>query len=207
MKGEIFIFPVTNGTIKLSGGYQDVRPSTWSGTDRGEEQDNLPGGPVGSSSISQQDSSWYDCEANDDSRSMTEDFIYCHHVEHRVNLYVPREESFLIPLKYIAVTRNTDTTLGVICEKILKIIGTSLEIENCQTRGLISKYSPYWVKKNKGWTNMVRVRLTRKQTTSRPDYGQKCGKFVRRIKMSRNKSGPSRNQSSMMPETYVVFTW
>ena len=33
-------------------------------------------------------------------------FIYRHHVEPRVKLYSPREESFPIPLKYIDVSRN-----------------------------------------------------------------------------------------------------
>ena len=38
-------------------------------------------------------------------------------MEPRVKLYVPREASFLIPLKYIDVTRTTDTTLDVMSEK------------------------------------------------------------------------------------------
>ena len=35
----------------------------------------------------------------------------------RVKLYVPREESFPIPLKYIDDTRTTDTSLDVMLEK------------------------------------------------------------------------------------------
>ena len=35
----------------------------------------------------------------------------------KVKLYSPREESFLIPLKYIDVAMTTDTTLGVVSEK------------------------------------------------------------------------------------------
>ena len=38
------------------------------------------------------------------------EFIYRHHVEPRVKLYMPREESFPIPLEYIDVTRTTYTT-------------------------------------------------------------------------------------------------
>ena len=38
-------------------------------------------------------------------------------MEPGVKLYVPREESFLIPLKYIDVTINTDTSLDVLLEK------------------------------------------------------------------------------------------
>ena len=45
--------------------------------------------------------------------SMSGIFIYRHHVEPRVKLYSPREESFPIPLKYIDVTRTTHTNLDV----------------------------------------------------------------------------------------------
>ena len=45
----------------------------------------------------------------------TGDFIY--RVEHRVKLYMPKEESFPILLKYIDVTRNTHTSSDVLLEK------------------------------------------------------------------------------------------
>ena len=54
---------------------------------------------------------------NNDFGSITGDFIYRHHVEPRVKLYMPRDESFPIPLKYIDVTRTTHTSLGVLLEK------------------------------------------------------------------------------------------
>ena len=47
---------------------------------------------------------------------MSGSFIY-RHVEPRVKLYSPREESFPIPLKYIDVTRTTHTNLDVKQEK------------------------------------------------------------------------------------------
>ena len=43
-------------------------------------------------------------EAMNDFWSMSGSFIYRHHVEPRVKLYSPREESFPIPLKYIDVS-------------------------------------------------------------------------------------------------------
>ena len=49
--------------------------------------------------------------------SIQGDFIYRHHIVPRVQLYVPRGESFPIPLKYIDVTRTTHTDLGVAQEK------------------------------------------------------------------------------------------
>ena len=48
---------------------------------------------------------------------MSGSFIYRHHVEPRVALYSPREESFPIPLKYIDVTKTTHTNLDVKQEK------------------------------------------------------------------------------------------
>ena len=43
--------------------------------------------------------------------------MYRHHVEPRVKLYSPREESFPIPLKYIGVSRAIHTNLDVKQEK------------------------------------------------------------------------------------------
>ena len=104
---------------KLSGGDQDLRTSTliWDTPDRGEEQDNLWVESDGSSSTPLRDSSWYGGEAREDLWSISGDIIYLHHVQPRVKLYVPREESFPIPLKYIDVTRTTHTNLDVKQEK------------------------------------------------------------------------------------------
>ena len=117
MKGGNLIFPVTDGTVKTPGGDRRLTTSTfiWENPDR--EQDNLRGDADGSSSISRQDSSWYDGEERSDFLSISRDFIYRLHVEHRVKLYVPTEESFPVPLKYFHVTRATDTTLDVMSEK------------------------------------------------------------------------------------------
>ena len=57
-------------------------------------------------------------EAINDFRSMSGNFMYRHHhVEPRVKLYSPREESFPIPLKYIDVSRTTHTNVDVKQEK------------------------------------------------------------------------------------------
>ena len=56
-------------------------------------------------------------EAMNDFWSMSGSFIYRRHVEPRVKLYSPREESFPFPLKYIDVTRTTHTNLDVKQEK------------------------------------------------------------------------------------------
>ena len=44
---------------------------------------------------------------------MSGSFIYRHHVEPRVKLYSPREESFPIPLEYIGVSRAACANLDV----------------------------------------------------------------------------------------------
>ena len=51
-------------------------------------------------------------EAINDFWSMSGNFIYRHHVEPRVKLYSPREESFPIPLKYIDVFQNYADEFG-----------------------------------------------------------------------------------------------
>ena len=56
-------------------------------------------------------------EALNDFWSMSGNFIYHHHVEPRVKLYSPREESFPIPLKYIDASRTTRTNLDVMQER------------------------------------------------------------------------------------------
>ena len=59
MSGEKFVFPIADGTEKLSGGDQVLRRSTLIGNrpDRGEEQGNLRGESDGSSSTPLRDSS------------------------------------------------------------------------------------------------------------------------------------------------------
>ena len=56
-------------------------------------------------------------EAINDIWSMSGSFIYRHHVEPRVKLYSPREESFPIPLKYIDLSRTTHTNLDFMLER------------------------------------------------------------------------------------------
>ena len=49
--------------------------------------------------------------------SISGDLIYRHHVEPPVKRYVPREDSFPVPLKYIDVSRTTRTNLDVMQER------------------------------------------------------------------------------------------
>ena len=102
-----FIFPVADGRIKLLGGDQDLRTST-SIRDRpirGESHIDFLG-ESGRSLPPPHDSFPDAGEAINDFWSMSGNYTYRHHVEPRVKLYSPREESFPVPLKYIDVSRN-----------------------------------------------------------------------------------------------------
>ena len=101
-------------------------------------------------------------EAINDFWSMSGNFICRHHVEPRVKLHSPREESFPIPLKYIDVTRTTHTNLDVKQEK---------RIDDYWNIDGSRDLSDPWT----GFTQFTLLegkppRLTRKQLTSRPDH-------------------------------------
>ena len=109
-------------------------------------------------------------EAIHDFWSMSGSFIFRHHVEPRVKLYSPREESFPIPLKYIDVARTTHTNLDVKQEKRIDDywnIDGSRDLSDPWTG--FTQFTLLEEKAPDGymWSG---VRLTRKQLTSRPDH-------------------------------------
>ena len=132
---------------------------------QGEGHIDFVGEPEGS--LPQPHNSFPDAgEAMNDFWSMSGKFIHRHHVEPRVKLYSPREESFPIPLKYI----DTHTNLDV---KQEKRIDDYWNIDGSQN------LSDPWT----GFTQFTLLdekapdgflwfgeRLTRKQLTSRPDH-------------------------------------
>ena len=92
-----FIFPVADGRIKFVGGDQELRTSTLVRDHpiRGEGQRDFLGESEGT--LPPPHDSFPDAgEAISDFWSMSGNFIYRHHVEPRVKLYSPREESFPI---------------------------------------------------------------------------------------------------------------
>ena len=128
MKGDNFIFPVADWAVKTPGGYRRLKPSTLirDRPGRGEEQEVFRGesNELSSPTPLQDDSTRDDAEAKNDFWYITGDFIYRHHVEPRVKLYMPKEETFPFPMKCIDVTRTTHTSLDVLLENRLMITGT-----------------------------------------------------------------------------------
>ena len=168
-----FIFPVADGTVKIFGREQRLRTSTLTQErpERGEEQEVFRGKSDEwyTPSHLEEDSTRDDEEAKNDVWTITGEIIHRHHVVPRVKLYVPKEESFPIPLKYFDVTRTTHTSLDVLFEKQ---IGDHWDVDREKelsdawtgfTRFVLLKERP-----PEGYT-WSGERLTRKQTTSRSD--------------------------------------
>ena len=111
-----------------------------------------------------------DVEVREDFWSIQGDFTYRHHIEPRFQLYVPEEESFPIPLKYIDVIRSTHTDLDVAEEKRIddnRNVDGSRNLSDSRTGftrfALLNEIHP------RGFLSS-RERLTQIQTTPRPDH-------------------------------------
>ena len=99
-KKKDFVFPIADGRTKTLGGDQDLRTSTLirQRNIQGDGHVDFLGESEGS--LPQSQDSFPDVgEAINDFWSMSGHFTYRHHVEPRVKLYSPREESFPVPLK------------------------------------------------------------------------------------------------------------
>ena len=102
-KGE-FIFPI-DGRSKTLGGDQDLRTSTLVRHRPFQGKSNIDFLGESEGSLPQPQDSFPDAgEDVHDFWSMSGNFIYRHHVEPRVKLYLSREESCPIPMKYIDVS-------------------------------------------------------------------------------------------------------
>ena len=168
-----FIFLVADGTIQIFGRGQRLRTSTLTRDrpERGEEQEILQGksDELHSPTQLQHDSTRDVEEAKSDFWTITGEFIYRHHVEPRVKLYMLKEETFPIPMKYIDVTRTTKTSMDVLLEKHLEDywnVDGEKELSDAWidfTRFILLNERP-----PDGYT-WSGVRLTRKQISFRPD--------------------------------------
>ena len=75
--------------------------------------------------------------------SIQGDFIYRHHNETRVQLHVPKEETFPSPPKYIDVTRSIYTDLDAMQEKRVDDHWNVDSTEACQIREKVPRSSLY----------------------------------------------------------------
>ena len=141
------MFPAADGRIKLPGGDQKLRTSTLirERPIRGESNVDFLGESEGSLPPPQ-DSLPDAGEAINDFWAMSGSFIYGHHVEPRVQLFSPREESFPIPLNYIDVSRTTHTNLMLSKSAASMIIAISLGQEICLIIGQVLLSYFYWKK-------------------------------------------------------------
>ena len=134
---------------------------------QGESREDFLGESEGSPPPPPQDSLPDAGEARNGFWSMSGNFIYRHHVEPRVKLYSPREESFPIPLKYIDVSKTTHTNLDVKQEKRIDDywnIDGSRDLSDPWT--VFTQFTLSEEKPPEGFLWSGR-RLTRKQLTSR----------------------------------------
>ena len=168
-----FIFPVADGRIESGGRYHELITSTLIRVQpiRGEEgQRDFLGESEGSPPPLPQDSYPNAGEATNDFWSMSGNFKNRHHVEPRVKLYSPREESFSIPLKYIDVSRTTNTNLDVMQESRTDDywnIEWPRDLSDSWTG--FTQFTSLEEKPPDGYVWSGR-RLTRRHLTSRPDH-------------------------------------
>ena len=127
---------LADGTTKLSGRDNEFREPT-PRRKQTEKSEVFCEKLQGESGVSQFTETTDDAEARADFWSIQGDFIYRHDNEPRVQLYVPKEETFPDPLKYIDVTRSAHTDLE------LTITGMSIRKEVFQIRGKVSRSSLY----------------------------------------------------------------
>ena len=164
-------FSVADGRIKLHGGDQELRTSTLirHRPIQGDSHIDFLGESEGS--LPQPYDSLPDAgEAINNFWSMSGNFIYRHHVEPRVKLYSPREESFPFPLKYIDVTGTTHTNLDVKQEKRIDDywnIDGSRDLSDSWTG--FTQFTLLEEEPPDGFL-WSRWRLTKRQVTFRPDH-------------------------------------
>ena len=175
---------------KSLGGDQELRTSTLvrHRPIQGESKNDFLGESEGS--LPQPQDSFPDAgEAINDFWSMSGNFIHRHHVEPRVKLYSPREESFPIPLKHIDVSRTTQTNLDVKQEKRIDDYWNIVGQEICLILGQVSLSLFFWKKNLQTDTCGRGGRFTRKQLTSRPDHSwpELWGKMGKNAKLREKK--------------------
>ena len=209
-KGE-FIFPIADGRIKTLGGDQELSTSTLIRHRPIQGVSNIDFLGESEGSLSPPQDPLPDAgEAINDFWSMSGNFIYRHHVERRVKLYSPREESFPIPLKYIDVSRTTHTNLDVKQESRIDDywnIDGSRDLSYSWTG--FTQFTLLQEKPPDGYM-WSEVRLTKRQVTSRPDYllpelWTKLGRNVKmKEKQKRSIEKPKLDNARKLRKIYFI---
>ena len=184
---------MAGGTAKLLGRDHEFREPA-PRQERPERSAVLSGESQGEPEEFQPTETKDDAEARKDFWSIQGNFIYRHHTEPRVQLHVPKEETFLVPLKNIDVTRATHTNLDVLQEK---------------------RIDDYWnVDPNRSlsdsWKGFTKLTMLKEKTPKgflwsgrRPTQicGLKFGpQWEKPLKRERSKNGQTRSQNSIMLE-------
>ena len=146
-------------------------------------------------------------EAINDFWSMSGNFKNRHHVEPRVQLYSPREESFPIPLKYIDVSRTTHTNLDVMQERR---IDDYWNIDGSRDlSGSWTGFTQFTLLEENLQTDKCGPGGDWRQNSWHPGQitcGQNSGrKWERMPSWRRGKSGHLKNLNSIMHENYEEF--
>ena len=202
-KSDNFIFPITDGTVKTPwrrSTSETIHPNP--GIVQNEEHEVFQGESDGlySPNFLQDDSTRDDAEVGNDFWSITCDFIYRHHVEPRVKLYMPKEESFPIPLKYIDVTKTTHTSQDISLEKHIddyENVDGERELSDASTG--FTRFFLVHERPPDGYTWSGET----DEETNDLNVWPEITRLMQR-KAKRSKSGLSRNPNSIMPEDYVV---
>ena len=187
-RDEEIVFPFAGGPAKLSGRNYEFQEPTL-GRESTVRRDNLSGESQGDREEFQTETK-DDAEAREDFWSIQGDFIYRHHIEPRVQLYVPQEESFPIPLKYIVVIRSTHTDLYIAEEN--ELTTTSLN-ETPSRRKMWSgwRLTPIQTTSlpDKNWKSRSKKRETsigNRETKTRTCQKVKLREFIRLIRVTKN---------------------
>ena len=205
-KGEESKFPIADGTAKVSRRDCKFREPT-PRRDPTVECEGLSGELQGEPEESQPTESKDDAEARRDFSSIQGDFICRHLNGPRVQLHVPKEETFPIPLKYIDVTRSTHTNLNVMQEKrIDDNWNVDANRSFFQILGKDSQILFHWKKNLQrdiwglegDWQKI-------KRPLDQAMCGLKCGpKLVKSLRRERSKNGQTRSRNSIMLDDWVA---
>ena len=171
------MFLVADGPAKLSGRDYEVQEPTLR-REQTVRREDLSGESQDDREEFQPEESEDDVEVRKDFWSIQGYFIYCHHIESRVQQNVLQEESFPIPLTYFDVIRSTRTDLDV-AEKQKSV----RFVDGC--------HKIYIIERNSSKRIFHQVQIT---------HGLTLGQELEKLLKEKNEYGQSRNQNSNMQE-------